>query len=323
MKIINTNILYRFTSIRYTFSEAKRDIIDTLFESPPKPFGFEEWKQQTLEKLKTYNDKGPIFFGQSHQFTHNPHFRIWRPLTDNSKTNVYNTWCSDTAFWTPRRLSAKFKISIERAEAIIKLKRHQECMIKKGFKINQSFIDKIQHMLDSTNKPISSIIDRDASNTQTLSEFPNYQDGAIVDTKPKNKPTLVLVPNDFVMTPELASKIIKKPLIKIDSTFLRPIIPFKPENTDSLVISKDDTECSRRNFIFMDTSSNSPSVIIRESSGILRHATIHEQEQETRRIHGKKMNKFYNTKISNFNDPQLPRYLNDIPITCNYDKIRH
>ena len=64
----------------------------------------------------------PFLFGRDYPFPTNPLFRPPKPLTDQTRSDLYRLYTSDPAAWTPRRLAEHFGISIARTDAILRLK---------------------------------------------------------------------------------------------------------------------------------------------------------------------------------------------------------
>ena len=79
---------------------------------------FHLWKQSTKKALQ--NAEGPKWFGGGQPFTHNPHYKPLAPIKDAIKVKIYNQFKSGE---TARKLSSKYKISIERIDAICRMKK--------------------------------------------------------------------------------------------------------------------------------------------------------------------------------------------------------
>lgn len=111
----------------------EKDPLDALIDRPAPVFGFNEWKAQALELLqKSPHGPLPMQPQQELLFPWHPEFKLVRPLSQAARSTLYHTYLSDPLFFTPKRLALLFKVSVERADAIIRLKTHEMQMTQKA-----------------------------------------------------------------------------------------------------------------------------------------------------------------------------------------------
>lgn len=241
------------------------------------------WYKQMREKLSK-NEFGPMFLGGSYPFPYNTEFKPQPPLANNVKDQIFSTWRSDASKWTPRQLSLRYKISIERVKAVIRMKSLQAKMVSEGFLVNSKYVQAIESILG-------------CSKATTFSE---HAQALQVDLTRNMAPKLVAVPKDETFTSMDAALVLGRRLAPIHAAIREEVDsnrPFDPnpdytikitdKERQSLYIKKDPYEASRWQFVFTDTSMGSSSpkedeFLIREKDGTLRWAHVTERAREIR-----------------------------------------
>jgi hypothetical protein len=177
----------------------------------------------------------------------------------------------------------KFRLSIQRVMAIIKLKSLEHKMVAiQGFRVNRTFVSKMESYLGSDQQTLS------------ISEPPTaLAEATGIVRRP---PCLVAIPKDETMSPADAAKILGRKLKPIYQTIteeLAGVTPYSPFVEDaskdisqselaSLKLKEDPYETSRWQFVFRDTSAakGPSSLFIRERNGTLRYAHPREVKRE-------------------------------------------
>lgn len=244
---------------------------------------FHSWYKQTRERL-CKGKAGPVFLGGTHPFPYNPEFKPQPPLADQVKDRIFTTWRDDPTKWTPRQLSLRFKVSIERAKAIVHMKSVQTKMVGEGFLINRKYVQRMEANLG-------------CSKAITFSEPAS---SAQADLGKTTAPKLVAVPKDQPFTPAEAARLLGRRLAPLYAVVREEVDgnrPFDPhpdhsikitdEERQSLYIKKDPYEVSRWQFVFTDTSTDpSPPeqnrFLVRERDGTLRWAHETERARQVR-----------------------------------------
>jgi hypothetical protein len=172
----------------------------------------------------------------------------------------------------------KFKVSIERIKAIIKLKLLQRTMESTGFQINRKYLRQMETHLGASMPSIPEADERSFSVTDNL------------------PPKLVAIPEEAKLSHNEAAALLGRELrpiheiIDADLNGDVPFVPHKrqssPEELAKLTVQTDPYERSRWRFVFTDISVDvKPSnrlVLIRERNGDLRKADSFEQVYETK-----------------------------------------
>lgn len=244
---------------------------------------FRAWYKQMRDRLSK-NEFGPMFLGGSFPFPYNAEFKPQPPLANDVKDQIYSTWQSDASKWTPRQLSLRYKISIERVKAVIRMKSLQGRMVSEAFLINHKYVKAMESILG-------------CSKATTFSE---HSQAPQVDLTKNMAPKLVAVPKDKAFHPIDAARVLGRKLIPIHAAIRAEIdgnrsfdpnpdytIKITDEERQSLYIKNDPYEISRWQFVFTDTSIGSPPskenrLLVREGDGTLRWAHATERAREIR-----------------------------------------
>lgn len=259
------------------------DIFAAAVSGPAESSSFPTWYKQMRGKLAV--GAGPVYLGKTAPFPYNPEFRPQRPLTDEFKSRVVALWDSNPSQWTPRQLAIRFKISIERVKAIIKLKLLQRKMEAEGFKVDKEYVSRMESHLDATG--------------------PTVPEASLIDEYNVTKnmpPKLMAVPEESKMTAEEAARLLGRKLRPIHRLLNEEIsgdVPYMVESSEAqenpakcadLHIRNDPYETSRWKFVFVDTGRDVPpadrQVLVREPNGDLRRANPRERLAATKSVGG-------------------------------------
>ncbi|WFD34417.1 hypothetical protein MCUN1_001258 [Malassezia cuniculi] len=90
--------------------------------------------------------KGPHWIGAT-PFPLNPSFKPAPPIAQSLRDNMWTLHTQDPAQWTVRSLSDRFKISIDRTEAILRLKALESEMEQQGKPLQTELQKNMEHLL--------------------------------------------------------------------------------------------------------------------------------------------------------------------------------
>lgn len=173
------------------------------------------------------------------------------------KNLVYQTYKSGPQYWTVRRLSRAFFLSIERIEGILRMKNYQEEMVERGFVIDDEYISRMETAIGvNINDHVPFAKKLSDPNVQI-----DVQDGEIFSYRIDsmlNKPTqslnpvFVKVPEGNEMTPQQAGAILERDVILARDYFSSQ--PLEKEVFTSIpeIIQKDRCERAKHPFIIVD-----------------------------------------------------------------------
>lgn len=133
---------------------ASEDIFEGIKTKLNKKDGFKDWLRDIKQKL-VLRTVGPLFMGDRLPFPHNPTFVPQPPIPEALKVRLYQMYKTDPKEWSPRKLSAQFKVAIPRIKAIIKMKDLELQQIADGKLIpDPQYISKMENIL-AAKTPIS------------------------------------------------------------------------------------------------------------------------------------------------------------------------
>ncbi|CAI2169364.1 17224_t:CDS:2 [Funneliformis geosporum] len=132
--------------------------------------------------------KGPNYLNTTTPFPMNPFFKPQPPLNDRTKEEI---WLKFTeAEQTPRKIGGEYGISIKRVEAILKLKKMEKEMIKKGITLQENLRENMESLLGAR----------------------SFHTEPLTDMLPKiGKPNFTLVDENKDFSPEDAAKALRRP----------------------------------------------------------------------------------------------------------------
>lgn len=262
------------------------DIFSATERSKDAGNGFPAWYASMRESLRA--GRGPYLLGKDRPFPNNPRFKPSAPVPDAFKERIYSLWSSDRARWTPRALSNEFKVSIERAMAIIKLKTLQRRQEAAGFHPNRKYLARMESHLGCREPPLAEASRDLLSTYDPASRIPPKR---LVEhfVTPSGEP----VPRISLAA---ASKMLGasiRPSQRAVGSLLKadqPYDPDPPRDADEmdtrgqLFIRSDDDARSRWRYFIVDNDArrgvHARSVLVREYNGVLRRATPVERERE-------------------------------------------
>ncbi|KAI8903107.1 eukaryotic mitochondrial regulator protein-domain-containing protein [Gorgonomyces haynaldii] len=206
------------------------------------------------------------FLKPDQPFPLNPWFKPEPPLSDKTRSAVYELYKKDAEKWNPRQLAEHFGVSIVRVQAMIKLKALEEHMQRNGQPLMHALTEGMEHMLGSKtlqykNKPLP--------RTEPIRER----------TVHPMQPYLQFLEEDEAFTPNDAASVLKREpyeniVFKLDLKASKRYNPETPEDTNSQVLSKDTTLKGKSAFMFVDSSTKQ--IQVRQKDGTLRTGTLKE-----------------------------------------------
>lgn len=180
------------------------------------------------------------------------------PLSNASKTRIFELFKADPKANDHRALSAQFKISLERVKAIIRQKELELELCRKGFTADPTYIEQMESNLE----PV------------------NVSDELRSVERPKSLPVRPI----FVSVPEGRSFDFEDAKAVLLAQGIRP--KFAEENAKDtqekhsaverkvVEISKSEFERARSKFVFVDTSKkDTVHILVRDTDGTLRTPT--------------------------------------------------
>ncbi|KAJ1667713.1 hypothetical protein IW140_001229 [Coemansia sp. RSA 1813] len=258
--------------------------------SGEKVLGYKGWLIQNGDKYKEMKPGKTNYIGgnTTAPFPLNPWFRVRAPLADVVKEQIYKDYLANPTKVTPRILGDKYKVSIKRIEAILKLKAIEHHMIKHdGFTAQRKLTTGMESML-AVRGTENRITEKTFVETPRVSSprFHAVPEGEpftsadaaevmgrkpyqhIVDRLTASKPFTI----DYEgLDPEFAPPVGKK-ISKFAAKRLEELGPAEDE-----ILDKDPKVASTRwKFIFIDTAKQQDmkdrAVYIREQDGTLKKA---------------------------------------------------
>ncbi|KAJ2386726.1 hypothetical protein GGI23_006429 [Coemansia sp. RSA 2559] len=252
--------------------------------------GYNGWLSQQGNKYKDMIAGRTNYVGgrASFPFPLNPWFRVRTPLSDKLKEEIYREYLANPDRVTPRTLGDKYKLSIKRIEAILKLKAIEHHMVKhEGFVAQKKLTAGMESMMGVTgdeNKQrewlfpdtprVSSprfhaVPEGEPFTSSTAAEVLGrkpYQH--IVDRLSASKPFII---NYAGLDPEFAP-VVRKKISKAAAMRLEELGPVEDE-----ILDKDSQVSSPRwKFVFIDITKHKDmkdrAVYVREQDGTLKKA---------------------------------------------------
>lgn len=136
-----------FATVKPAKTREVEDLFEGLKGKIEKKSGFKDWLREITEKLAA-QPSGPFYLAGDRPFPHNPSFIPHTPITDVLRNKIYMLNHEKPDHWTPRKLSAQFKVSIPRIKAIIKMKAIEAKMIAEGkLTPDEGHVKKIEEIL--------------------------------------------------------------------------------------------------------------------------------------------------------------------------------
>lgn len=270
------------SSVAKDGGEGEKDIFAAAIAAPTEVSTYPAWHSQVRAKLAV--GEGPAWLGKNHPFPYNSDFKPPKPVTEEFRQRIMATWEADPKTWTPRQLSLRFRVSVERIRAILKLKLLQRKMEAEGFKVNQEFVAKMESHLGAATPMIP----------ERESEVP--------DLTIRIPPKLIAIPETAQLSADEAAKILGRRLRAIHQVVEEELsgdTPYYDDQSSGRAddpapppIQNDPYERSRWKWCFVDTSDRCApkerQVLVREPNGDLRQATQRERMAEAKLLWGEK-----------------------------------
>jgi len=81
-------------------------------------------------------------------FPHNPTFLPHSPITDALRTRLHALYQADPKQWSPRKLSAQYKVAIPRIKAVLRMKEMEVQQLASGkLKEDPEYVGRIEAIL--------------------------------------------------------------------------------------------------------------------------------------------------------------------------------
>jgi hypothetical protein len=234
--ISNNAAIYsqRFSS---SFAAGTEDYSDMINERPKETIDHTKWIERKEQEFKSTNTC--LYSSSRKPFPYNKGFLYHVPLNDFSRKQIYFLYKTQPQEWTVRKLANKFKISVERTDAIIDLEEHEERMFHLGYKVNTAYLSKMETIIGASS-------DRAREATREVMEF--WQ---------RRSPIFVKIPEDQQLTFEQAAKIAQLPSTFIDLNPDNEVAGKLAESNPPKVIQFDEYETNKRHtFIITDIGKN-------------------------------------------------------------------
>ncbi|RIA98038.1 eukaryotic mitochondrial regulator protein [Glomus cerebriforme] len=147
------------------------------------------WLLNEGNKFANFYDR-PNYLDANIPFPMNPFFKPQPPLNDHAKEEI---WVKFTeAEQTPRKIGTDYGISLKRVEAILKLKKMEKDMVKKGITLQVDLRERIEKMLGAR----------------------SFRAEPLTDTLPNvGKPNFEIIDENQNFSPKDAAKILRRPAL--------------------------------------------------------------------------------------------------------------
>jgi hypothetical protein len=142
-----TGRLFATAKTARSHPQEAEDLFEGLKGKVERKSGFKDWLREISEKLAA-QPTGPVYLGGDRPFPHNPAFVPHTPITDVLRNKLYQLHLEDPEQWTPRKLSAQFKVAIPRIKAVLKIKAAETKLVAEGrLTLNEEHVKKMEEML--------------------------------------------------------------------------------------------------------------------------------------------------------------------------------
>ncbi|KAJ2663762.1 hypothetical protein IW148_002320 [Coemansia sp. RSA 1199] len=253
-----------------------------------KPWlGFRGWMRVESPKYKKMKPHATNYVGGKYPFPLNPYFNPRPPIADSVKESLYKDYLEDPVRNTPRVLSEKYRISIKRAEAIIKLKAIEHHMVAYGKIVAQkNFTSGMESMLSV--RSVTGIMEPQITKRTSVSgpRFHAVPEGEAFGPVEAaevlgRKPFQQIVDRLAASTPYIVDyegldeKFAPRPQKKLSDSEKRRLDVLGPA-TDKLIETNEALTSRRWKYVFTDVGKNKDMkdrvVLIRDKDGSLKEA---------------------------------------------------
>ncbi|KAJ3148802.1 hypothetical protein HDU86_007357 [Geranomyces michiganensis] len=216
------------------------------------------------------NDDAPEIKHASQPFPMNRFFTPSPPLSDATRSAIFQLYLEDPQQWTPRALAEHFGLAIVRVQAILRLKALAQKMEAEGKTLQTELVKGMEGMLQAEDL-----------NPDKRKGGPREQ--LRLTPAKRLQPFFRMMNEEEKFTPEDAAKLMNmEPYANLqrkldeDADHVFELEP--PTGADPRTLDVDAHKKSRFQFTVTDTSERSKArLVVREKNGVLRYATIEEK----------------------------------------------
>ncbi|CAB5363054.1 unnamed protein product [Rhizophagus irregularis] len=242
-------------------SKEEKEKVDDITqpEAPKAPSRIRrpKYKIWLVNEGKNFTDSydRPNYLGSNIPFPMNPFFKPQPPLSDSTKEEIWLKFTQEGQ--TPRKIGTDYGVSLKRVEAILKLKKLEKDMDKKGITLQKNLSENIEKMLGAR----------------------SFCAEPLTDTLPKvGVPNFETVDENQDFSPEDAAKILRRPtLAKIQEKehqeeLLKPFSLEENSTKDEQImtlVGRDEKETNQRFQFKFKTVGKEQNVILRDRDGSL------------------------------------------------------
>lgn len=123
IRISPRNFFAEVVATQPTRTSHASESFDELFannDDNSHAFSYADWIKKARKEIRS--SKGPLFLGKNRVFPCNPHFKPQRGLSEQIKSKIFELSQTDPSHYSPKNLARRFCVSVERIDAILKLK---------------------------------------------------------------------------------------------------------------------------------------------------------------------------------------------------------
>jgi hypothetical protein len=255
------------------------DLFEGIKLKIEKKKGFQDWLKDVKAKLAA-QPKGPFYLGGSLPFSHNPLFVPQAPITDALRNRIFELNQADPVQWSPRKLSAQFKVAIPRIKAIVRMKTLEAKQVAEGKLVSApEYVSKMEEIL--------------GARTPIQVEFEPVRENSIANHL---RPMFVAVPETAPpLSFEDDARLLNKPVHSQPAAECDADAP-AADNSHGKFIQFDAYEKARHAFVFVDMTKgvkpHARALLVREPNGDLRTGQKSERLHVARRVWGRSAKKF-------------------------------
>ncbi|KAJ1973240.1 hypothetical protein H4R35_004219 [Dimargaris xerosporica] len=236
----------------------------------------------------------PNWLGRRVPFPMNPAFQPRTPTPDAMRDEIYNVWKSDPIKNTPRTLAYQFKFSIQRIEAILKLKVLEKRMEEEGkVPLQKDLTKNMENLLGVRqyipNRSGGGLVGGSEPVTKTIPEVGSPLFRAIDE---EDEYTAQDAARDLQKAPLNATSGARQSLPgsePFEMVDLVALLKQEKSRDDHKVVEKNPALTNRRwDFMFTDINPKLPvkdrQILVRTTEGVLRHATPLERKDRIQKL---------------------------------------
>lgn len=265
---------------------ASSDIFEGIKAKIERKSGIRDWLRDMQARMEG-QPTGPFLLGGDRPFAHNPVFQARPPITNALRTRLYQLHLGDPEEWTPRRLSAQFKVAIPRVKAVIRMKELEDGMLASGkLTLDEGYVGRMEEHLGAK-VPVQVEMDRDNGGHRSNNSLAEHLRPMFV-AMPETAPALSYADAAQLLGRTPIQRGSAKEEKNSDPTKAEPIHPTSPHGQ---FIRFDPYERARGRFLFVDMTPGvrprGRQLLVREANGDLRTGTGTERLLVARRVWGR------------------------------------